>query len=396
MFSAIAEGRSRLSGFLAGEDCLGTIRCLQALGVPIAGGGSEWVVDGVGLRGLREPETILDVGNSGTSIRLLLGLLAGLDGLAILTGDDSIRRRPMGRVANPLRQMGMRIDGRDGGDRAPLAARGGAIRASELDCSVASAQVKSAVLLAALQSPDLTLYREPSRSRDHTERMLVAMGADLQVRPDGAIALRGGRPLRARDVRVPGDLSSAAFWLVAGAIVPGSDLVIEHVGLNPSRTGILDALRAMGADLEVLAEHDEAGEPAGDLRIRHSSLEAVTIAGDLLTRCIDEVPVLALALACAHGRSEIRDAADLRVKESDRLAAIARVLGAMGARIEERPDGLAIDGATDWRPARLGSGGDHRIAMTAAIAGCLIPEGVEIEGTACTETSYPGFWDAGL
>ncbi|MBM3271271.1 MAG: 3-phosphoshikimate 1-carboxyvinyltransferase [Candidatus Sericytochromatia bacterium] len=393
MFAAIAEGPSRITGFLAGEDCLDTLRCLQALGVPIVGGGTEWDVDGVGLHGLREPEAILDVGNSGTSIRLLLGLLAGLDGFAVLTGDASIRRRPMGRVARPLRKMGMRIDGRAGGDLAPLAVRGGPVSAIAYESPVASAQVKSAVLLAALRSPELTTYREPALSRDHTERMLAAMGADLRRREDGAILLRGGRPLAARDVQVPGDLSSAAFWLVAGAIVPGSDLVVENVGLNPSRTGLLDVLLAMGADLAVEDARDAAGEPVGDVRVRHSALRATTVAGDLLTRSIDEIPILTLALACAAGTSEIRDAAELRVKESDRLAAVSRVLGALGARIEERPDGLIVTGPTDWRSGGVASGGDHRIAMTAAIAGRLVPDGVEIEDTACTETSYPGFWE---
>lgn len=393
LLAAIAEGRSHISGYLPGEDCQNTIRCLQALGVPISGGPTDWTVDGVGLKGLREPDGILDVGNSGTTIRLLMGLLAGLDGFAVLTGDASIRARPMGRVARPLRQMGVCIDGRNDGDRAPLAIRGGVVHSTFYDSPVASAQVKSAVLLAALQSSDTTTYREPTLSRDHTERMLRAMGAPLIVATDGLILLRGGQRLAARDVRVPGDLSSAAFWLVAGAIVAGSDLVVEHVGLNPSRTGLLDALSAMGADLAIENEREECGEPVGDVHVRYTALRPATIAGDLTTRAIDELPILALAMACAEGTSELRDAAELRVKESDRLAAIARVLGALGARIEERPDGLTIHGPTDWHGAPVDSGGDHRIAMTAAIAARLISDPVEIAGTGSTETSYPGFWD---
>ncbi len=394
MFAAIAQGRSRISGYLPGEDCLNTIRCLQALGVPISGGSTDWTIDGVGLKGLREPEHVLDVGNSGTSIRLLLGVLAGLDGFAVVSGDASIRSRPMGRVAKPLRQMGMHIDGRQAGDRAPLAIRGGDIRPISYESPIASAQVKTAVLLAGLQASDTTTFREPSQSRDHTERMLIAMGAPLVVATDGLILLRGGTPLTARDVCVPGDLSSAAFWLVAAAIVPGSDLVVEHVGLNPTRTGILDALSAMGADFAVENERHEAGEPVGDVHVRHSSLRPAAIAGGLLTRAIDEVPILALAMACADGTSEFRDATELRVKESDRLAAIARVLGALGARIEERPDGLTINGPTDWHAAPVDSGGDHRIAMMAAITARLSAEPVEISGTSSVETSYPGFWEA--
>jgi 3-phosphoshikimate 1-carboxyvinyltransferase len=394
MLSALAEGRSHITGYLAGEDCLNTLGCLRAMGVPIQGGGSDWVVDGVGLRGLQEPEAILDVGNSGTSIRLLLGLLAGLDGHAVLTGDASIRRRPMGRVATPLRRMGMRIDGRSGGDRAPLAVRGGRIEAIRYDSPIASAQVKSAVLLAGLQADGETILTEPARSRDHTERMLVAMGADLKVFERGAIALRGAKSLVARDVNVPGDLSSAAFWLVAAAIVPGSDLVVEHIGLNPSRTGILDALAALGAEIAVENIRDEAGEPAGDLRVRYSALKAATVSGELLTRAIDEVPILALAMACADGISHLRDAAELRVKESDRLASITRVLGALGARIDEHPDGLTIHGPTAWHAADVASGGDHRIAMTAAVAARLLPDGLTIHDTSCTETSFPGFWEA--
>lgn len=396
ILAAIAEGRSRISGFLPGEDCLGTIRCLRELGVRIEGGPTDWIVEGVGLGGLREPSQVLDVGNSGTSIRLLMGLLGGLDGFAVLTGDGSIRSRPMGRVSRPLRMMGMHIDGRSGGDRAPLAVRGGAIKAISYESPVASAQVKSAVLLAALQSPDITTFREPAPSRDHTERMLAAMGAPIQVASDGTITLRGLSPLSPREVRVPGDLSSAAFWVVAALIVPGSDLVVENVGLGPTRTGILDVLEAMGADLAVENARDESGEPVGDLRVRHSRLRPAVVARELLTRSIDEVPILALAMACAEGTSELHDAAELRVKESDRLKAITRVLGALGARIDERPDGLVIHGPTRWRAARVDSGGDHRIAMMAAIAAQLAPGPVEIAGTACTETSYPGFWETAL
>lgn len=392
MFGAIAEGRTRVTGFLDGADCLATLTCLRLLGVSIEGTGTVWTVEGVGLRGFLEPETILDVGNSGTSIRLLMGLLAGFGGAAVLTGDASVRSRPMERVAGPLRLMGMRIDGRQNGERAPLLVRGGTISPISFDCAVSSAQVKSAVLLAGLRTDGETVFTEPTRSRDHTERMLAAMGADLIVEGT-TVRMRGNKPLNARDVEVPGDLSSAAFWLVGAAIVPGSDLTLEHVGLNPSRTGIVDALLAMGADLTVENAREECGEPVGDIRVRYGALKAARVADELLTRAIDEVPILALAMACAEGASEITDAAELRIKESDRLAAVARVLGGLGAQIDERPDGLVVHGPTNWRGGDVDTKHDHRIAMTAAIAGLAGAAPVTIHGTASTETSYPGFWE---
>ncbi len=403
MFNAIAEGTAVIRNFLAGEDCLATVRCLRALGVPIvelaagprAGGAPAslaFEVRGVGLAGLREPEEILDVGNSGTSIRLLLGLLAGLDGIAVLTGDASIRRRPMGRVVHLLGEMGVRIDGRSSGDRAPLAVRGGKTRAVKIASPVASAQVKSAVLLAALGAEGETSFFEPLPSRDHTERMLAAMGVPLAVR-ERKIFVTGKKPLVARSIAVPGDLSSAAFWLGGAAVVPGSALRLEGVGLNPTRTGVLDILREMGVRLELSDQAEEAGEPRGDIRVACGELDPVTVGGELLVRAIDEVPIVALLMACARGRSEIRDASELRIKESDRLAAIADALGALGARIQELPDGLAIEGPTRWTGGTIDTHGDHRIAMMCAMAALLAEAPVTIRQTACTETSYPGFWD---
>ncbi len=403
MFNAIAEGTAVVRNFLAGEDCLATIRCLEALGVPIVelpagprdGGGpsrSAFEVRGVGLEGLQEPAEILDVGNSGTSIRLLLGLLANLDGLAVLTGDASIRRRPMGRVVRLLAEMGVRIDGRSSGDRAPLAVRGGHTHGARIASPVASAQVKSAVLLAALGAEGETSFSEPVPSRDHTERMLTAMGVPVAVL-GREILVTGGNRLVARSIAVPGDLSSAAFWLAAAAVVPGSELRLEDVGLNPTRTGILDILRDMGAPVELLDEADEAGEPLGDIKVASGELDAVTVGGELLVRAIDEVPIVALLMACARGRSEIRDASELRVKESDRLSAIAASLGALGARIQELPDGLVIEGPTRWKGGTVDTRGDHRIAMTCAVAALMADGPVTIHHTACTETSYPGFWD---
>lgn len=391
MFGSIAEGTTRVTNFLPGEDCLGTIRCFRALGVPIEGDRSEWMVQGQGLRGLKEPGDVLDVGNSGTTLRLMLGLLAGLPGFSAVTGDASIRRRPMGRIVQPLRQMGAEIWGRKDGTLAPLAIKGGHLKPMAYQSPVASAQVKSAVLLAGLYAEGMTSVTEPALSRDHTEKLLSAMGARLSC--DGlTVTIEGGSPLRACDVEVPGDISSAAFWLVAGSIVPGSELELAHVGVNPTRTGILDVLARMGADITGRNEREAAGEPVADLRVRAAELVGTTLKGDLIPRLVDEIPILALAACCAHGQTIIRDAQELRVKESDRLSAIATELGKLGARIQELPDGLVIEGPTRWRGAETESKGDHRMAMTLAIAALLTPDPVTIDGVACTETSYPGFW----
>lgn len=393
MLGALAEGPSRITNFLAGEDCLGTIRCYEALGIRIEGEGTHWTVHGAGLGGLKEPRDLLDVGNSGTTMRLMLGVLAGgLDGHACLSGDASIRRRPMGRVVEPLRRMGARIDGRDHGALAPLAVRGGGLRGIHHDSPVASAQVKSALLLAGLFVDGETSVTEPAKSRDHTERMLAAMGADLTV--DGLrVVVRGGRTLSSFTFEVPGDLSSAAFWLVAGSVLPGSEIVLEGVGVNPTRTGILDALWRMGADIVVENPREVLGEPVADLRVRHAELAATTIEGAEIPRLVDEIPILSLAAACATGTTVIRDAQELRVKESDRLAAISRELGKLGVRVRELPDGLEITGPTIWRSADVESQDDHRMAMTLALASLLAPRPVRVGGTRATETSYPGFWE---
>lgn len=396
MLGALAEGRSQVTNFLAGEDCLGTIRCYAQMGLrmePADATGTAWTIHGAGLHGLQEPGDVLDVGNSGTTMRLMLGVLAGgLDGHACLTGDASIRRRPMRRVVDPLRAMGARIDGRDGGGLAPLAIRGGGLRPLDYVSPVASAQVKSALLLAGLFLDGETRVLEPAKSRDHTERMLKAMGADLTV--DGlAVSVRGGKALKPFAFEVPGDISSAAFWLVAASVVPGSDLLLEGVGLNPTRTGVLDALRRMGAEITEENPREALGEPVADLRVRFAELRATTIEGDEIPRLVDEIPILSLAAACATGRTLIRDAGELRVKESDRLAAIARELGKLGVQIIEHADGLEIEGGTRWRSADVESQDDHRMAMMLALASLLAPQATRVGGTRSTETSYPGFWE---
>jgi 3-phosphoshikimate 1-carboxyvinyltransferase len=398
LFGAIAEGETVIEGLLPAEDPLSTAACLRAMGVEVSPieAGAVVRVRGVGLDGLAEPETVLDCGNSGTTMRLMLGLLAGRAGRHfVLSGDGSLRGRPMRRVAGPLAQMGAEIHGRRGGELAPLAVQGRPLRGATIHTPVASAQVKSALLLAALTAEGATTVIEPAHSRDHSERMLRAFGADLTVKgPAGTeVTVRPGAVLRGQPVVVPGDISSAAFWLVAGAITPGAALTIENVGLNPSRTGILDVLAAMGARIEVRNPRDVAGEPVGDLQVSHGPLRAFTIGGDLIPRLVDEIPVLAVAACCAEGVSRISGAEELRVKETDRLAVMARQLGALGARLTEHPDGLTIEGCAALHGAVLDSETDHRVAMSLAVA-TLVARGESLlHRPEAAAVSYPGFWD---
>jgi len=383
----IASGTTRVRGFLRAEDCLATLRCLRSLGVSIEDTPDELVIHGGRLQ---EPEEILDVGNSGTTIRLLVGILSGHRFHSVLTGDASIRRRPMDRVVDPLRRMGARISGREAGRLAPLSIDGGSLRGISYATQVASAQIKSAVLLAGLFAEGETVVREPSPSRDHTERLLPEFG--VPVGRDGlAVRLAGPVPLRGATLRVPGDLSSASYFLVAAALVPGSEVTVEDVGLNPTRTGVLDILRMMGAAVELRDVREDGGEPAGTVTVRAAQLRGTTIGGDLVPRAIDELPVVAVAACLAEGETVIRDAAELRVKESDRIGALARELGRLGATIEAQPDGLAIVGVRRLRGGRAMSGGDHRIAMALAVAGLCADGPVTIDDPACIETSFPGF-----
>jgi 3-phosphoshikimate 1-carboxyvinyltransferase len=389
LLGMLAGGPCRITGLLDGEDVLRSRQAARALGAEIVPVGPDSVM----LRppaALHEPDGVLDCGNSGTTLRLLAGILAAEDLHAVLTGDASLRRRPMGRIARPLRQLGAHVDGRDGGQRAPLAVRGPARGGASLDLPIASAQVKSAVLLAGRRQG--IRVREPRRSRDHTERLLRRMGAGLAPDGDGFLVLEPTPHLAPVDVAVPGDLSAAAFWLVAGAIVPGSDVVIEGVGLNPTRAGVVDALQAMGADLQILDRREDGpeGEPIGDLRIRHGELRGTRLGGELALRALDELPVLAVAAAFATGVTTVSDAAELRVKESDRLARTAALLQGLGVAVEERPDGLRIEGGRPRGPARIDATGDHRIAMAAAVAG-LAAGPVHIEGAESIRTSYPRF-----
>lgn len=391
MFSAIAEGTSRIVNFPEAEDPQSTLACLRALGVRIGDEDGNLVVHGGGLHGFTQPDAPLDCGNSGTTMRLLSGLLAGQRFDTTLTGDDSLRSRPMDRIVDPLRTMGARIEARSG--RAPLTIRGwGPLRATTYRLPVASAQVKSCVLLAGLYADGETCVIETSRSRDHTERMLGLSTIDLGE--GRTISIEGGRRVEPRIWSIPADFSAAAFFLVAGSIVPNSELTMTSVGLNPSRAGLVDVLRAMGADIRVENERDVGGEPIGNLSVRSAALSGVTVGGEQIPVLIDELPVLAVAAAFADGETVIEDAEELRHKETDRLEAMAAGLSALGARVEERPDGLRIHGGSGLTGGRVESRGDHRIAMALAVAGLAAMDPVTIEGASCAAVSFPGFGEA--
>lgn len=394
LLSAVSEGKVYIEGFLTGQDTLNTLAAVQSLGIHVEGVGTDrLVIHGKGLYGLKEPEAVLDLGNSGTGMRLLAGLLSAQDFFSILTGDRYLCKRPMGRIAAPLRQMGATIDGRGGGTLAPLSIRGAGkgIRPIDYQSPVASAQVKSAVLLAGLYAEGTTWVSEPHKSRDHTERMLRFFG--VAVEEDGLkVGIRGLQRLVARDViRIPADISSAAFFMVAASIVPGSDLLIKNVGVNPTRTGVIDILRSMGAGIRLEDEREEAGEPVADIRVRYRGLKATTVSGGVVPRAIDEIPVLCVAAACAEGTTIIRDAAELRVKESDRIASMAAELRKAGVAVRELPDGMEIQGVGRLKGCVFRSHGDHRIAMSMAIAGLAADGETVIKDTEWINTSFPGF-----
>jgi 3-phosphoshikimate 1-carboxyvinyltransferase len=390
LLGAVAEGPTDIQGYLEAEDCLRTMTAIQMMGADVTRKGpGHYRIAGAGLRGLREPDDVIDCGNSGTTARLLLGLLAGQPFWAMLTGDASLRRRPMGRVSEPLRAMGATIVGRAEGGRLPLAVRGADRPTAFVYATpVASAQVKSAILLAGLRADGPVSVTEPAASRDHSEVMLRMFGARVDAR-ERTVTLTPG-PLRGANVQVPGDISSAAFLLVAAALVRDARVALHRVGVNPTRTGLLDVLEAMGACVQRTDAVTE-GEPMASLTLGSTRLTGTTVSGALIPRLIDEVPVLAVAAALAHGQTEIRDAAELRVKESDRIAAIARELGRMGVRVEERPDGMAIAGGQRVHGAHVSSGGDHRMAMALAVAGLVADGETVIDDTACVATSFPTF-----
>jgi 3-phosphoshikimate 1-carboxyvinyltransferase len=401
LFGALADGPVEIGGLGLGGDNASTMAALRALGVPIRQAGTDARVEGVGLAGLQEAAGALDCGNSGTTMRLFCGLLAGRPFVSTLTGDRSLSRRPMARVATPLRRMGAAIDGRQDAARPgdlfpPLTVRGGVLQGIAYELPVASAQIKSALLLAGLQARGRTVISEPGLSRDHSERMLRFFGAPVSADPKQRRVVVdptgwNGR-LRAGTVSVPGDLSSATFLLVAALIVPESDVTVENVGLNPTRTGVLDALRAMGADLESKVTAEAMGEPVGSVRARWTGrrLHGIRVAGELALRSIDEIPALAVAAAMAEGSTEFCDLRELRVKESDRIACIARELQRAGVTVCEAPDGFSVVGTRESQGGRVQPDGDHRIAMAGAILGLVAAEPTEIPSQDIA-TSFPSF-----
>ncbi|WP_414562492.1 MULTISPECIES: 3-phosphoshikimate 1-carboxyvinyltransferase [unclassified Anabaena] len=394
MLGAIAQGETEIQGLLLGEDPRSTASCFQAMGAEISPLNTELVrVQGIGLGNLQEPVDVLNAGNSGTTLRLMLGLLASHPGrFFTVTGDSSLRSRPMSRVVKPLQQMGAQIWGRKGNSLAPLAIQGQVLKPTHYHSPIASAQVKSCVLLAGLLTEGKTTVTEPALSRDHSERMLRAFGAELSIDPEtNSVTVVGPAQLHGQKVIVPGDISSAAFWLVAGAIVPNSELVIENVGVNPTRIGILEALELMGADIQLENQREVAGEPVADLRVRSSRLKSCTIAGDIVPRMIDEIPILAVAAVFAEGTTIIRDAAELRVKESDRITVMAQQLNKMGAQVSELPDGMEITGGTPLVGTDVDSHTDHRIAMSLAIASLVSTGITTIHRAEAAAISYPDF-----
>lgn len=397
MLGAIADGETRINNFLDSEDCLRTVECFRALGVNIEVYGLRLTVYGNGLYGLKPPRDILYAGNSGTTVRLMAGILAGQSFESIITGDASLKKRPMRRIIDPLTKMGAHITAKEGGF-CPLTIEGGRLKGITYELPVASAQVKSCIMLAGLYAEGKTKVVETIPSRDHTERMLECLGGKIQVpssKGQGSSIIIESGELEGKEIDIPGDISSAAYFLVAGAIVPGSDILIKDVGVNPTRTGILEVLHRMGADTEVANERILANEPRADIRVRYTKkLSGIEIKGKLIPRIIDEIPIIAVLAALAEGKTVIADVQELRVKESDRIATVAEELRKFGVQIEEKADGMIIygkGGGLFKATAPIMSHGDHRVAMSMAVA-ALVAEGeTEIQDTDCIDTSFPGF-----
>ena len=389
LLGAMAEGETVARGFLMADDCLRTLAAVEALGCQVRREADLVVVHSHGYPAWRRPADVLDLGNSGTTMRLLLGALAGRPFTATLDGDESLRRRPMDRVAVPLGMMGARVEGRGERCLPPVTITGGPLRAIEYEMPVASAQVKSAILLAGLQATGMTTVIEPAPSRDHTERMLRFFGATV-LRAYPRVSISGPQNLTGCEFNVPGDISSAAYFVAAALLAPGSEVVIEGVGVNPTRTGFLDILEMMGAQVEVMNERSD-GEPIADLRVTAAELRGAEVGGELIPRAIDELPLVAVLATQADGETVVRDAAELRVKESDRIAAMARGLRAMGAEIEERDDGWLIRGPKRLSGARIDAALDHRVAMSFAVAGLVAEGETIIDGAEAVATSFPDF-----
>ena len=396
ILNALALGSSRISNLSPGRDCLATISCLRALGVRLVIDGVEphvLLIDGVGNAGLSEAQNILNAGNSATTMRLLSGVLVAQPFLSVLTGDGSLRSRPMKRLIEPLRLMGAEIYGRNEDCFAPLVIRGTKLHGVATSLPVPSAQLKSAILLAGLFAEGSTTVKQPQPSRDHTERLLKRMGAKLESDKTHVSLIPLAAPLAPVDLHVPGDISAAAYWLVAGAIHPNARLKIMNCGINPTRTGIIDVLLAMGARLKVENQRLEGNEPVADLYIESSRLKGIEIRGEILPRLIDEIPALAVAACAATGNTVVRGASELRVKESDRIVTTARELCRLGAEIEELPDGMVIHGGRPLLGTQVKSHSDHRLAMSLAIAALVAKGDTVVQNARVVDVSYPGFWE---
>ena len=392
MFGSLAKGTTHISNFLAGADCLATIDCFRKMGIEIEQEGTDVTVYGKGLHGLEKPEEILDVGNSGTTTRLISGILAGQDFEVVLSGDASLNQRPMKRIMTPLKMMGAEIDSVNGNDCAPLRINGKKLKAIHYDSPVASAQVKSCVLLAGLYADGKTSVTEPALSRNHTELMLRAFGVDVESH-DKTAEITPPKEMNATDIIVPGDISSAAYFIAAGLITPNSCIRLKNVGLNPTRDGLLRVCRQMGADIQMENVRDNGGEPAADLIVRTSRLKGTVVEGDLIPTLIDEIPVIALLAAFAEDETVIRDAQELRVKESDRIALTVDHLVKMGADAQGTEDGMIIRGGKPLHGAEIHCAYDHRIAMTFSIAGINAEGETVIDDAECVDVSYPTFYE---
>lgn len=391
MLGAIARGVTTVRGFLRGEDNMSTMHAFRAMGVNIADDGETIHITGCGLHGLKEPGDVLDCGNSGTTIRLITGLLSGQSFFSVVTGDQYLRKRPMKRVVEPLSLMGARITGRNGGTLAPLAINGGGLKGIAYQSPVSSAQIKSSIMLAGLYADGDTSVTEPSLSRDHSERMFRLFGASL-VRNDHGVTVQGGVELTAQEVTVPGDISSAAFFIVAALISPHAELLIKNVGVNPSRTGVIDILQAMGGDIQLLDLREVSGEPVADILVRSSCLKGIAISGSVVPRAIDEFPAICIAAARAEGVTTVRDAKELRVKETDRITAMAENLKKLGITVTETEDGMDITGSDLLLGGTVDSCGDHRIAMSMSIAALVASGSITVTDIACVATSFPTFF----
>ena len=397
LLGVLAKGKSRVSNFLPSDDCLSTVSCMRALGVEILEeSNGDIIISGKGIMGLKEPFDVLDAGNSGTTTRLLAGILASTDFFSVITGDDSLKSRPMKRIIDPLKLMGAKILGRKENRYLPLAISGRKLNPIQYKLPIPSAQVKSCILLAGLSTEGETVITEPVKSRDHTERMLKSAGARIE-RKGNDIILKGGIEINPFDTRIPGDISSAAFIISAALMVPGSKISIPNVGLNPTRTGFLNVLKKMGADITIKDETvNQIGEPVGTIEVSYSQLKGIEIEPDEIPTFIDEIPLLSILGAAAKGKTIVKGAEELRVKETDRIEAVVKNIRSMGIEIEEKNDGFIIEGPQKFKGAIIDSMKDHRIAMTFSIAGLTAEGTTKIPDDKVVNVSYPGFWQTGL